>query len=192
VEDVLKNSKSINFSIGDPNSTSGFLVPSFYVFARNGVDHRNIFKTVRNASHGANLQAVLAKQVDVATNNTEDYLKLEATKPELAAQVKVLWKSPLIPSDPFVWRKDLDPAVKAKIKNFVLGYAKTDSQEKAILKVIYNYGGFRESSNDQLIPIRQLELFRDRAKLAADDKATADEKAKGLAEIDRKLAALAK
>mgnify|MGYP000228665183 CR=1 FL=1 len=129
-------------------------------------------------------KAVLAKQVDVATNNTEDLMKLEATKPELAAQVKVLWKSPLIPSDPFVWRKDLDPAVKAKIKNFVLGYAKTDPQEKAILKVIYNYGGFRESSNDQLIPIRQLELFRDRAKLAADDKATADEKAKGLAEID--------
>lgn len=192
VEDVLKNGKSINFSIGDPNSTSGFLVPSFYVFAKNGVDHRNTFKTVRNASHGANLQAVLAKQVDVATNNTEDLMKLEATKPELAAQVKVLWRSPLIPSDPFVWRKDLDPAVKAKLKNFVLGYAKTDPQEKAILKVIYNYGGFRESNNDQLIPIRQLELFRDRAKLAADDKVTADEKAKGLAEIDRKLAALGK
>ncbi len=192
LEDVLKNGKSINFSIGDPNSTSGFLVPSFYVFAKNGVDHRSAFKTVRNASHGANLQAVLAKQVDVATNNTEDLFKLEATKPELAAQVKVLWKSPLIPSDPFVWRKDLDPAVKAKLKNFVLGYAKTDPQEKAILKVIYNYGGFRDSNNDQLIPIRQLELFRDRAKLAGDDKATADEKAKGLAEIDRKLAALAK
>jgi phosphonate transport system substrate-binding protein len=133
VEDVLKHSKSINFSIGDPNSTSGFLVPTFYVFAKNGVDHRTAFKTVRNASHGANLQAVLAKQVDVATNNTEDLGKLEATKPELAAQVKVLWRSPLIPSDPFVWRKDLDPAVKAKIKSFVLGYAKTDPAEKAIL-----------------------------------------------------------
>ena len=192
VDDVLKNSKSINFSIGDPNSTSGFLVPTFYVFAKNGVDHRTAFKTVRNASHGANLQAVLAKQVDVATNNTEDLGKLEATKPELAAQVKVLWRSPLIPSDPFVWRKDLDPAVKAKIKSFVLGYAKTDPTEKAILKNIYSYGGFRESNNDQLIPIRQLELFRDRAKAAGDEKLSADEKTRLLAEIDRKLAALAK
>lgn len=192
VEDVLKNGKSIHFGIGDPNSTSGFLVPTYYLFAKNGVDHRTAFKTVRNASHGANIQAVLAKQVDVATNNTEDMGKLEATRPELYSQLKVLWKSPLIPSDPFVYRKDLDPAVKAKLRSFVLGYAKTDPQEKAILKVIYNYGGFRESNNDQLIPIRQLELFRDRAKAEADDKLAADEKAKLLAEFDRKLAALGK
>jgi phosphonate transport system substrate-binding protein len=192
LEDVLKNSKSITFSIGDPNSTSGFLVPTFYVFAKNGVDHRTAFKTVRNASHGANIQAVLAKQVDVATNNTEDLSKLEATRPDLYAQIKVLWKSPLIPSDPFVWRKDLDPAVKAKIKTFVLGYAKSDPAEKAVLKNIYNYGGFRESSNDQLIPIRQLELFRDRARVAADEAMNADEKTKLVAEIDRKLAALGK
>lgn len=192
VDDVLKNSKSINFSIGDPNSTSGFLVPTFYVFAKNGVDHRTAFKTVRNASHGANLQAVLAKQVDVATNNTEDLTKLENSKPELASQVKVLWKSPLIPSDPFVWRKDLDPAVKAKLKAFVLGYAKTDPAEEAILKNIYSYGGFRESNNDQLIPIRQLELFRDRAKAESNDKLSADERARLLADIDRRLAALGK
>jgi phosphonate transport system substrate-binding protein len=191
LDDVLKNSKSLNFSIGDPNSTSGFLVPTYYVFAKNGVDHRTAFKTVRNASHGANIQAVLAKQVDVATNNTEDMGKLETSKPELFAQLKVLWKSPLIPSDPFVMRKDLDPAVKAKLKSFVLGYAKTDPQEKAILKAIYNYGGFRESNNDQLLPIRQLELFRDRAKAAVDEKLNAEEKTKLLAEIDRKLAALA-
>ena len=190
LDDVLKNSKNINFSIGDPNSTSGFLVPTFYIFARNGIDHRTAFKTIRNASHGANLQAVLAKQVDVATNNTEDYGKLQTSRPELASQVKVLWRSPLIPSDPFVWRKDLDPAVKAKLRNFVLNYAKTDPEEKRILGVIYNYGGFRDSNNDQLIPIRQLELFRDRAKVQNDEKMAADEKAKQLADIDRKLAAL--
>lgn len=190
LDDVLKNAKNINFSIGDPNSTSGFLVPTFYIFARNGIDHRTAFKTIRNASHGANLQAVLAKQVDVATNNTEDYGKLQSSRPELASQVKVLWRSPLIPSDPFVWRKDLDPAVKAKLRNFVLNYAKTDPEEKRILGVIYNYGGFRDSNNDQLIPIRQLELFRDRAKVQNDEKLAADEKAKQLADIDRRLAAL--
>ncbi|WP_163497397.1 PhnD/SsuA/transferrin family substrate-binding protein, partial [Escherichia coli] len=86
------------------------LVPMYYLFAQNKVDPRSAFKSVRNASHGANIQAVLARQVDVATNNTEETTKLEATKPELASQLRVLWKSPLIPSDPFVWRKDLDPA----------------------------------------------------------------------------------
>lgn len=191
LDDVLKGARNINFSIGDPNSTSGFLVPTFYVFAKNGVDHRTAFKTIRSASHGANLQAVLARQVDVATNNTEDLGKLQLSRPELASQVKVLWKSPLIPSDPFVWRKDLDPAVKARLKSFVLNYAKTDPEEKKILANIYSYGGFRDSNNDQLIPIRQLELFRDRAKAQADDKLSPDEKSKVLAEIDRKLTALA-
>ena len=192
VEDVFRNGKSINFGIGDPNSTSGFLVPTFYLFAKNGIDHRTAFKTVRNASHGANIQAVLAKQIDVATNNTEDMGKLEATRPDLASQIRVLWRSPLIPSDPLVWRKDLDPGVKERIRSFILGYAKTDSQERDILKNIYNYAGFRASSNDQLIPIRELELARDRAKLSNDEKMDAAEKSKALADIDAKLAALRK
>jgi len=190
LDDVYNNAKQINFGIGDPNSTSGFLVPTYYLFAQRKLDARQIFKTVRNASHGANIQAVLAKQVDVATNNTEAYEQLERTKPELIRQLRILWKSPLIPSDPFVWRKDLDPAVKAKIKSFVLNYAKTDPQEKAILGKIYNYGGFRESSDAQLVPIRQLELYRDRMKIEADAGMGADQKAKALADIDAKLAAL--
>lgn len=189
-EDVVRNAKSLNFGIGDPNSTSGFLVPTFYLFSQNKIDYRTAFKTARNASHGANIQAVLARQIDVATNNTEEMDKLKANKPELASQLRVLWESPLIPSDPFVWRKDLDPAVKAKLKNFVLNYAKTDEQEKTILKNIYNYGGFRESSNDQLTPIRQLELFKDRSKVESDTALDAATRAKQLAEIDAKLAAL--
>jgi phosphonate transport system substrate-binding protein len=138
------------------------------------------------------MQAVLAKQVDVAANNTEEMDKLEKTRPDLFKQVRVIWKSPLIPSDPFVWRKDLDPAVKEKVRTFVLNYAKTDPQEKKILNNIYSYDGFRPSNNDQLIPIRELELFRDRSRAEADAKLSADEKAKLIAEIDRKLAALKK
>jgi len=191
LNDVLKNGKSINFGIGDPGSTSGFLVPSYYVFAMNKVDSRTAFKTIRNASHGANIQAILAKQLDVATNNTEEMEKLEATKPEVLKELKVIWKSPLIPNDPLVWRKDLDAGVKAKIKGFLLGYGKTDA-DKAVLKNIYNYSGFKESTNEQLVPIRQLELFKDRRKVENDEQYSADEKAKLLAEIDKKLAALNK
>ncbi|MFZ4650476.1 MAG: phosphonate ABC transporter substrate-binding protein [Rubrivivax sp.] len=192
LEDVLRNGKSINFGIGDPNSTSGFLVPGFYVFAQNNVDHRTAFKTVRSASHGVNMQAVLSKQVDVAANNTEELDKLEKTRPDLFRQIRVIWTSPLIPSDPFVWRKDLDPAVKQKLRNFVLNYAKSDPQEKKILNNIYGYDGFRESNNDQLIPIRQLELFRDRRRTETDDKLSAEERTRQLADIDRRLAALKK
>ena len=191
LNDVLKNSKSINFGIGDPGSTSGFLVPSYYVFAMNKVDPRTAFKTIRNASHGANIQAVLAKQVDVATNNTEETDKLELTKPEMAKELKIIWKSPLIPNDPIVWRKDLDPAVKAKVKSFLVGYGKTDA-DKEVLSKIYNYSGFKESTNDQLIPIRQLELYKDRVKIENDANYSAEERTRLLADIDKKLAAIAK
>lgn len=188
LDDVIKNGKSINFGIGDPNSTSGFLVPSYYVFAQRKLDPREVFKTVRNASHGANIQAVLAKQVDVATNNTEEIDRLKATKPELAADIKVIWKSPLIPSDPFVWRKDLDKDSKEKIRKFVLNYAKTNPAEKDVLKNIYNYGGFKASSNAQLNPIRQLELFKERRKVEADTSISDADRLKKLAEIDASLA----
>lgn len=192
VDDVIKNGKNINFGIGDPNSTSGFLVPTYYIFAQRKIDPRATFKTVRNASHGANIQAVLAKQVDVATNNTEDYVRLEATKPELAKDIRVIWKSPLIPSDPFVWRKDLDSATKEKIRNFVLNYAKNNPAEKEVLKNIYNYAGFRASTNAQLDPIRQLELFKERGKVENDASMNDADKKKKLAEIDTALAKLKK
>ena len=188
VDDVIKNGKNINFGIGDPNSTSGFLVPTYYIFAQRNIEPRNTFKTVRNASHGANIQAVLAKQLDVATNNTEDYGRLEATKPELASQIRVIWKSPLISSDPFVWRKDLDQETKDKIRKFVLEYAKNNPAEKEVLKNIYNYAGFRASTDAQLNPIRQLELFKDRQKVQADASLTDADKKKKLADIDAALA----
>src|SRR5262252_6593491 len=60
-DDVLKRGKEINFGIGDPNSTSGFAVPSYYVFAVNNVDPKTHFKTVRSANHETNLMAVLNK-----------------------------------------------------------------------------------------------------------------------------------
>jgi phosphonate transport system substrate-binding protein len=190
LDDVFKNPKNVNFGIGDPNSTSGFLVPTYYIFSERKVEPRAIFKTVRNGSHGANIQAVLAKQLDVATNNTEDMGRLKVTKPELFKQLRVIWTSPLIPSDPFVWRKDLDPAIKEKLRTFVLGYAKTDAQEKEILKNIYNYGGFRASNNDQLKPIRQLELFKDRQKILSSPGLSQAEKDAKVKEIDQALAKL--
>jgi phosphonate transport system substrate-binding protein len=191
VDDLLKNGKQYAFGNGDPNSTSGFLVPSFYLWAPNRIDPATHFKASRSASHGANLQAVINRQVDVATNNTEDLGRLKATQPDKAAEIRVIWTSPLIPSDPFVWRKDLAPEAKEKLRAFVLGYGRTP-EEKAVLKNIYNYGSFRPSTNAQLIPIRQLELARNRMKIEASEGLSADEKRAKLVEIDASLAQIEK
>jgi phosphonate transport system substrate-binding protein len=189
LDDVIRNGKKINFGLGDPTSTSGTLVPGYYVFAKHNIDPRTYFKTARSSNHGANLMAVLNNQVDVATNNTEELGKLEATQPEKAKQVQVIWKSPLIPSDPLLWRKDLPEATKKKIRDFFLSYGK-DAHEKEVLKNIYNYGGFRASTDAQLLPIRQLELFKQKVQLESDTTIDADKKKSQLADIDSKLAAL--
>jgi len=193
--DILAHPGKYKFGNGDPNSTSGFLVPSYYVFAQNKIDAKTHFKNVVSASHETNLMAVLNKQVDVATNNNVDMEKVFARFPDRAGDIRIVWKSPVIPADPLVWRKDLPETVKTKIRNFVLSYGQANStqraQELANLKVL-TWSGWKASSNDQLLPIRQLELFKTRAKLEADGTLATDEKQLKLAEIDKKLADLQK
>jgi phosphonate transport system substrate-binding protein len=191
LEDVFKNGKSLSFGNGDPNSTSGFLVPAYYVFAKNGIDPKTHFKVVRSANHEANALAVANKQVDVATNNSSEGLgRLKERQPDKFNEIKVIWTSPLIPLDPLVIRKDLPETTKEKIKNFFYNYAKTDPREKEIVYKINKLAGFKPSTNDQLIPIRELALFSQRSKIENDATLSANEKAAKLAEIDKQLAAL--
>lgn len=191
LDDMFKSGKSLAFGAGDPQSTSGTLVPGYYVFTQRGVEAKDVFKVVRSASHGINLLSVLNKQVDVATNNSEELDKLQLKDPAKRAEVKILWTSPLIPRDPLVWRKDLPEDTKAKIKKFVLGYGK-DAREKEVLKGMQQIAGFKESSNAQLVPIRQLELARDRAKVQTDTTLSEADKSAKTRDIDAKLAELAK
>lgn len=194
VEDVLKNAKALNFGIGDPNSTSGFLVPSYYVFAQNNVNPKSAFKTVRSANHETNILAVANKQVDAAVHSSDVLDRITARQPETAALLRQVWKSPLIAADPIVWRKDLPADVKNKIRDFFVGYGKTGpdaAREKAQLNKL-TLGGFQVSSNAQLKPVRQLELFKEKIKIEADVAMTADEKKIKLDDINRKLTDIAK
>lgn len=189
LEQVLKNGKDYSFGIGDPQSTSGTLVPTYYVFTMNNLDPKTHFKVIRSSNHEGNFLAVLNKQVDVATSNSEMIQKMKEKSPEKLEQIRILWTSPLIPRDPLVWRKDLPADLKKKIQDFMVGYGK-DEREKEILKNMYRLAGFKASTDAQLLPIRQLELFKDRRKFESDANISdADKKAK-LAEIDGKLAEL--
>ncbi|MDO9032968.1 MAG: phosphonate ABC transporter substrate-binding protein [Hydrogenophaga sp.] len=190
LDDVLKNGKSYSFGNGDPNSTSGYVVPSFYVFAKNKIDPRTHFKIVRSANHETNALAVANQQVDVATNNSENLDKIAQKFPEKRKDIRVIWTSPLIALDPLVMRKDLPEATKAKIKNFLFTYGKTDPREKEVLVKISKLSGFKPSSNAQLLPIRQLDLFGKRNKIESDTALSEADKMAKLAEIDKLLAAL--
>lgn len=190
VDDILGRAKDLTFSMGDPQSTSGTLVPGYYVFAQRGIDAKTAFKRLTNAKHEANALAVLNRQVDAATMASDVYDRMNSREPEKVAQLHVAWKSPLLPSDPMVWRKDLPEGMKAKLKDFFVGYGKTPEQKAVIEKL--KWSAFRASDNSQLIPIRELELAKKRAEAQADDKLAADEKAKKIAEIDAQLGELRK
>jgi phosphonate transport system substrate-binding protein len=192
IEDILKCDKSLNFGIGDPNSTSGFLVPTSYIFAAKDIEPKSCFKTVRNASHQANAMAVANKQVDAATNNSEDLQRVEKTAPEARKQIKVIWTSPIIPLDPLVWRKDLDPAIKTKLYSFLMSYGRLGSDEevKTDREVLANlvWSPFHPSSNRQLIAIRKLEANKDLMKVQGDDKLSDAEKQEKVGKIKAELA----
>ncbi|UIJ72108.1 phosphonate ABC transporter substrate-binding protein [Aurantimonas sp. HBX-1] len=180
VEDLLTCDQSLDFGLGDPNSTSGYLVPMTFVFAANGVDPKECFKNVTNANHETNAMAVANGQVDAAANNTENLALIEKNNPEAFAKIKVIWKSPLIPSDPMVWSSKLPQETKDKIKTFFLTYGTDQSDgdvaaEKAVLAGL-EWAPFRESTNDQLLPIRVMELSKSIAQIEADTSKSDEEK----------------
>ena len=189
LQDALACDKSLVFGNGDPNSTSGFLVPSYYVFAQNDVAPSDCYKAVRSANHETNALAVANKQVDLATNNSENLRRIEVNNPKAFENIKVIWTSPLIPADPIVWRKNLSDELRMKLKAFFLAYGRLGpdvENEKKILAAL-DWAPFRDSSNAQLYPIRQLQLFRDKTKLQADERMDSNERAEKIDAIDEKL-----
>jgi phosphonate transport system substrate-binding protein len=186
LDDVLKCDKSLDFGIGDPNSTSGFLVPTTFVFSARNIDPKQCFKTVRAANHEANALTVANKLVHAAANNNENLERLKKTAPEKAEQIRVIWTSPLIPSDPLVWRKDLDAGLKKKISDWLFAYGNA-GEEKARLAAL-QWGQFKKSDNNQLLPIRQMEVNRAIMKLKGDE----TEKAPKLAELQKEFDELGK
>ena len=183
LDTVLKCGKALNFGMGDAKSTSGTLAPEAYIFTPHDIEPANCFKTVRSANHQANFFAVANGVLDVATNNTVGMMFYTRDNPELAKKVEVIWTSPELPESSFVMRKDLDPAVKEKIRSFLLSYGQAPGAQgeaqRRILKTM-TYSGFGPADDGYLDPVRQMEASSnlgearhsgDPAKIAAAQKA---------------------
>jgi phosphonate transport system substrate-binding protein len=102
----------------------------------------------------------------------------------------VLWTSLPIASDPLVWRKDLPQATKDKVRAFFVNYGKKDPHEKAVMQAITGYGGFEESTDAQLLPIREVALYQQKQKVEADTHLSDDDRKTQVAALDAKLNAL--
>ena len=192
LDDVLKCGKRYNFGMGDPKSTSGTLAPLYYLFSPRGIEPADCFKTVRNASHQANLGAVATGVVDVATNNTEGlvFAGRETEGKKMVSKVKIIWRSPLLPESAIIARKDLDPVVLQKLRTFFLDYGKADGpegdRERKVMAGL-TYRGFAPADNSYLDSVRAMidanalreaKTSGDPAKIAAAQKALAEVEAR--------------
>ena len=160
LEKILKCDKTLNFGLGDTQSTSGTLAPMAYLFTPKNIEPSKCFKTVRSASHQANAFSVANGVLDVATNNSVGLLFAKRENPDMADKLEVVWTSPPLPESSIVVRKDLDPALKEKIRQFFLTYgtgsdAKAEKQREVLKGLAY--GGFKPADNSYLNPVREME-----------------------------------
>ena len=105
------------FAFNDPNSTTGYLVPSAFFMMELGVDPKKHFSKVTfSGSHEASILAVAAKKVEIASTNLPDLQQLTRESKVPRGALRVIWVSKLIPNDPIVVRKDLPASFKSAIQ----------------------------------------------------------------------------
>lgn len=119
-------------SLTDPASTSGGIVPraEFTKLIKQPLEEFASGVTY-SGSHDRSIETIKRGLVDaafVASEHLDQAIRDDRIKPE---EIRVLWESPPIPHDPFVYRGKLCPELKAKIRNVFF----TDSPEiKAFLQ----------------------------------------------------------
>ena len=123
---AIKDLKGKAFAFADPNSTSGFVVPSYYL-RKQGFRPETFFgKTGFSGIHENSILAVLNGTYDAAANwwNDESYSNISRMEEKgmiSKGQTRIIWKSPRLPGDP-VWvvHKELPPQMIADIKAALL------------------------------------------------------------------------
>lgn len=111
----LADLKGRNFSFGSVSSTSGHLMPRYFLM-QNGIVPERDFKNVAfSGAHDATALWVESGKVDAGALNFSVWEKLVQTKKVDTAKVDVFWTTP--PYADYVWtvRGDLDPALVGKI-----------------------------------------------------------------------------
>lgn len=182
---VVQNANNLTFAFNDPESTSGYLVPSYYVFGQNGVNPKEAFKRLLFAgSHEATALAAANNKIDVATNNNESLANLEKNNPDERKKIEVIWTSPEIPSDPIAYRSDLSPELKEKIRNFFYNY-----EDKTVLEPL-EWSRFEEADDSRWDVIRELEYGKQILELQANETMNQAEKEQKIAELKKQVEAL--
>lgn len=184
-EYVVANGKELTFAFNDINSTSGFLVPTYYVFAQQGVKAEEVFENVVFAgNHETTALAVAENQIDVATNNSHYLSRLAETNPEALDNIEIIWTSPIIPNDPLAYYEDLPDCLKTAMQDFFVNYDNADVL--AELK----WQEFIAAEDSAWDTIRELKIAKEILEVEGNDRLKEDEKQSQLQALNQKLEAL--
>lgn len=159
----IESLKGATVGLTDPGSTSGNLVPRIVFTKVIGKPLEDYFgKVVYTGSHELSTVAVVQGKVDaafVATHRFDNVVNKGEAKLE---GVNILWKSPAIPQDPFVYRNTLCPELRAKIAETFLGL-KDQPEAKKFLDNVKSNTFVKMTSADYDV-IRDLKKAKDARK----------------------------
>lgn len=132
----LEDLKGKTFAFGDPNSTSGYLIPN-YELKQQGYNPEEYFGSVSfSGGHEQSVVGVLNKQFDAAVTWTSavgdkkagftsgQFYKMVQNNMINMDDIEIIWKSNVIPNEPVLVRKSMDAADKAKIKEVTYQFVK--------------------------------------------------------------------
>ena len=129
IEDL--RGKSLAFA--DPNSTSGYLAPSFFL-KEEGIEARTFFsKTGFGGSHEMGLVAMLNGTYDAAatwfySDSRTNPLRMEGKGVIPKGSTRIIWKSPRIPSSPWTVRLDSPEEFNKAFAAAVLEFPKQEPE----------------------------------------------------------------
>jgi phosphonate transport system substrate-binding protein len=124
-----------SFAFGDVNSTSGHLMPEYFL-RKASVDPDVIARAIYTGGHDATALAVANKKVDAGALDEAVLAKLTKDGKLDAAKLKVFYTTP--PFFDYVWtaRKDLDPALADAFTRAMLALDPADPKHKPVLDLL--------------------------------------------------------
>jgi phosphonate transport system substrate-binding protein len=151
----LADLKGRSFAFGDVNSTSGHLMPEYFM-RRNSVDPEVIKNGIYTGGHDATLLAVANGKVDAGALDEAVFQRMTSQGKIDPAKVRVFWTTP--PFFDYVWvaRKGLDSRKADAVRDAFLALDRADPQHRAILEALSaskyvparddDYGALREAA----------------------------------------------
>ncbi|HEY4664388.1 MAG TPA: putative selenate ABC transporter substrate-binding protein [Comamonas sp.] len=129
----LEDLKGKTFAFGAPSSTSGSLMPRYFI-QKAGINPEKDFKNVAySGAHDATVAFVAAGKADAGVLNASVWDKLVETKKVDPAKVRVFATTPEYFDYNWTVRGDLDPALTQKLTDAFLKLDPANPEHKAIM-----------------------------------------------------------